>query len=123
MCYCVCCFKQKTAYEIRISDWSSDVCSSDLASLPCHPIHVHFSLRRGVGGSQPRAVIAVELHLFNHGNHRVLDNFDFFLRHLRNTVIQEPPPKCAMTNLLAHDGGANLLGAIGSASCRDRVGQ
>src|SRR3546814_2033488 len=28
---CVFCFKQKTAYEMRISDWSSDVCSSDLA--------------------------------------------------------------------------------------------
>src|SRR3546814_17254633 len=27
----VCCIKQKTAYEMRISDWSSDVCSSDLA--------------------------------------------------------------------------------------------
>src|SRR3546814_4773570 len=26
-------FKQKTAYEMRISDWSSDVCSSDLAYL------------------------------------------------------------------------------------------
>src|SRR3546814_10070867 len=26
-------FKQKTAYEMRISDWSSDVCSSDLARL------------------------------------------------------------------------------------------
>src|SRR3546814_21149143 len=26
-------FKQKTAYEMRISDWSSDVCSSDLRSL------------------------------------------------------------------------------------------
>src|SRR3546814_3638406 len=26
-------FKQKTAYEMRISDWSSDVCSSDLAPL------------------------------------------------------------------------------------------
>src|SRR3546814_3823739 len=26
-----CFFKQKTAYELRISDWSSDVCSSDLA--------------------------------------------------------------------------------------------
>src|SRR3546814_7454923 len=25
-------FKQKTAYEMRISDWSSDVCSSDLGS-------------------------------------------------------------------------------------------
>src|SRR3546814_18269878 len=28
MCFCF--FKQKTAYECRISDWSSDVCSSDL---------------------------------------------------------------------------------------------
>src|SRR3546814_14940267 len=34
VCYCVLdvffFFKQKTAYEMRISDWSSDVCSSDL---------------------------------------------------------------------------------------------
>src|SRR3546814_6065186 len=29
-CYFVFFFKQKTAYEMRISDWSSDVCSSDL---------------------------------------------------------------------------------------------
>src|SRR3546814_6147853 len=29
-------FKQKTAYEMRISDWSSDVCSSDLAFLGHH---------------------------------------------------------------------------------------
>src|SRR3546814_439669 len=27
-------FKQKTAYEVRISDWSSDVCSSDLFPIP-----------------------------------------------------------------------------------------
>src|SRR3546814_15145928 len=27
------CFKQKTAYEMRISDWSSDVCSSDLQAM------------------------------------------------------------------------------------------
>src|SRR3546814_4509302 len=27
-------FKQKTAYEMRISDWSSDVCSSDLCPSP-----------------------------------------------------------------------------------------
>src|SRR3546814_6984557 len=26
-------FKQKTAYEMRISDWSSDVCSSDLRAI------------------------------------------------------------------------------------------
>src|SRR3546814_9306848 len=31
-------FKQKTAYEMRISDWSSDVCSSDLEGrLPGDP--------------------------------------------------------------------------------------
>src|SRR3546814_5357111 len=30
---CFCLFKQKTAYEMRISDWSSDVCSSDLEFL------------------------------------------------------------------------------------------
>src|SRR3546814_3262479 len=36
VCFCLlsiylfCFFKQKTAYEMRVSDWSSDVCSSDL---------------------------------------------------------------------------------------------
>src|SRR3546814_2669254 len=30
-------FKQKTAYEMRISDWSSDVCSSDLLKRPMRP--------------------------------------------------------------------------------------
>src|SRR3546814_7538250 len=37
-------FKQKTAYEMRISDWSSDVCSSDLFSTAlrqsAHPLRV-----------------------------------------------------------------------------------
>src|SRR3546814_5104444 len=30
LCFVFFFFKQKTAYEMRISDWSSDVCSSDL---------------------------------------------------------------------------------------------
>src|SRR3546814_8379218 len=30
-------FKQKTAYEMRISDWSSDVCSSDLSDADWRP--------------------------------------------------------------------------------------
>src|SRR3546814_6026154 len=37
-------FKQKTAYEMRISDWSSDVCSSDLRQMlsecGCHTVDV-----------------------------------------------------------------------------------
>src|SRR3546814_19259682 len=32
-------FKQKTAYEMRISDWSSDVCSSDLVGALADPKH------------------------------------------------------------------------------------
>src|SRR3546814_5521780 len=37
-------FKQKTAYEMRISDWSSDVCSSDLPRRRQSMIH---ALRHG----------------------------------------------------------------------------
>src|SRR3546814_15023759 len=39
--YCFFFFKQKTAYEMRISDWSSDVCSSDLLSKQAgFPLHI-----------------------------------------------------------------------------------
>src|SRR3546814_10534975 len=40
-------FKQKTAYEMRISDWSSDVCSSDLGD----------GAARRIGGSAERVDI------------------------------------------------------------------
>src|SRR3546814_2133112 len=36
MCVVFFFFKQKTAYEMRISDWSSDVCSSDLRFSPLY---------------------------------------------------------------------------------------
>src|SRR3546814_4192314 len=45
-------FKQKTAYEMRISDWSSDVCSSDLwphscllAPVACCISHLNWSTK------------------------------------------------------------------------------
>src|SRR3546814_1433560 len=38
-------FKQKTAYEMRISDWSSDVCSSDLRAPSASAIQVSPSTR------------------------------------------------------------------------------
>src|SRR3546814_4204157 len=42
--------KQKTAYEMRISDWSSDVCSSDLLS----PIRAMSNVREPRQRTQPR---------------------------------------------------------------------
>src|SRR3546814_19655001 len=45
-------FKQKTAYEMRISDWSSDVCSSDLRRLG--PGHV-----RQDRGARPEHAIGI----------------------------------------------------------------
>src|SRR3546814_6109668 len=42
-------FKQKTAYEMRISDWSSDVCSSDLLAIDRGAIEA----RRAVAGVAP----------------------------------------------------------------------
>src|SRR3546814_5329589 len=42
-------FKQNTAYELRISDWSSDVCSSDLnvryRRKPVAPSRLHLSVK------------------------------------------------------------------------------
>src|SRR3546814_11573084 len=46
-------FKQKTAYEMRISDWSSDVCSSDLEVL--FPNAIAFDNNMSVGDYINRA--------------------------------------------------------------------
>src|SRR3546814_5337953 len=54
-------FKQKTAYELRISDWSSDVCSSDLSGEHvAQPLDQLEQRRIDIGPAvvdHPRAVI------------------------------------------------------------------
>src|SRR3546814_19880582 len=40
-------FKQKTAYEMRISDWSSDVCSSDLHDYEVKMRSIHRFIEEG----------------------------------------------------------------------------
>src|SRR3546814_8823459 len=61
-------FKQKTAYEMRISDWSSDVCSSDL----------HAQARRGAG----------RFPAFGHRPHiAALDRRDAQHRHARQAAM------------------------------------
>src|SRR3546814_2687686 len=41
-------FKQKTAYEMRISDWSSDVCSSDLIAHQILALQAMTDYERGI---------------------------------------------------------------------------
>src|SRR3546814_8654438 len=90
--------KQKTAYEMRISDWSSDVCSSDLASLRSQiaivqqePILFHRTLAENIAYARPGAS--------------------------RAHVMQ------AARLASAHDFIMALPNEIGRASCRDRVCQ
>src|SRR3546814_3172369 len=73
-------FKQETAYELRISDWSSDVCSSDLkaqamgmdARGPYSPDTIFIAARRGdfdaiVSMYHDQGQIAMKLIGFDHG--------------------------------------------------------
>src|SRR3546814_10542781 len=51
-------FKQKTAYEMRISDWSSDVCSSDLAGPAVLPSpHSFLESSRALRAARGRRVV------------------------------------------------------------------
>src|SRR3546814_4989529 len=55
-------FKQKTAYEMRISDWSSDVCSSDLVpDMTLSPLKVHQRTPRNVSSTVCRRTDAGEI--------------------------------------------------------------
>src|SRR3546814_2988434 len=61
-------FKQKTAYEMRISDWSSDVCSSDLD---------FFGLLRKYGLNREKAMhIAPEGHAIQAGTEQLTEIFE-----------------------------------------------
>src|SRR3546814_3023967 len=89
-------FKQKTAYEMRISDWSSDVCSSDLQVS-------------GLGRPQ---------HLGEIGEQ------DRFRRRERGQGDAELAAVRCHRRVDAYAVGAHGVGAeIGRASCRERVGQ
>src|SRR3546814_1655132 len=92
-------FKQKTAYEMRISDWSSDVCSSDLLGVP-GPTSVKrllsFAARCGVGASAG-----------------VMKKYGFSITQLLTTA----GPDKLVNNLAAG------LDQIGRASGRERVCQ
>src|SRR3546814_8912903 len=70
-------FKQKTAYEMRISDWSSDVCSSDL-----HETLYHF--HKPIYEAEANLWMRRALVTYNNGDHRSEPHarIEHWLRHL-----------------------------------------
>src|SRR3546814_12795851 len=117
-------FKQKTAYEMRISDWSSDVCSSDLQvlgraralgrarrdGLPLLPAGQRHSAR----GRDGQGVEQEDLRADPQGRRRRLEDAGRGARAL---------PRCRGVRhhgaILQHDGDSET----GRASRRDRVCQ
>src|SRR3546814_2264000 len=85
-CWCVIIcfffFKQKTAYEMRISDWSSDVCSSDLRAVSCEIIVIHLhddapGCRTEQYGRQPAQSRQFEsLHVYFYSSWTIANNLD-----------------------------------------------
>src|SRR3546814_3966594 len=102
LCYIACgCvfFKQKTAYEMRISDWSSDVCSSDLFHLP-RAIGLVQRHAGGFADSLGRHIGNIAMPVLIIGQHLPRDRID-----------------------MATDSQKASKGQIGRASCRERVCQ
>src|SRR3546814_10307015 len=96
-------FKQKTAYEMRISDWSSDVCSSDLAEKLVNDVVYQESLVESVN-SNIRTISIVLL-----GVCALLSVIAIAL--INNTIR------------LAIYSQRFIIKKIGRASCRERVCQ
>src|SRR3546814_17928025 len=132
ICVCIVCwvvwlifvvfFKQKTAYEMRISDWSSDVCSSDLGDRRARVSAGGLLLDRD-RGRQPFDMIDIGLlHQFEElariGRERLdiaalpigIDGVDREARFARARQAGDPRERVAGDE-------------IGRASCRERVGR
>src|SRR3546814_2427658 len=97
-------FKQKTAYEMRISDWSSDVCSSDLIYLP-----LPFTAARRASGSTQHKPEAYSK-AFRHLPHAIFVSFRSLQRTYASSAKKALP--CGRARL--------RLTKLGRASCRER---
>src|SRR3546814_13231810 len=121
-CVLVFFFKQKTAYEMRISDWSSDVCSSDLQRL------AGCALRRLNEGEERAVALLPAAPGAEHGEIGGRQE-EIALRHAR--VIADAPQVPRRRQGAAVEILVELLPVdidrpaieIGRASCRERVGQ
>src|SRR3546814_12771331 len=74
-------FKQKTAYEMRISDWSSDVCSSDLLPMQRSDFTELFAIMHG---------LPVTIRLLDPPLHEFLPKSDEEVAEVARAMAMEP---------------------------------
>src|SRR3546814_12305938 len=124
-------FKQKTAYEMRISDWSSDVCSSDLiftGSSDLALLAASAQARIDVWPNQVRAVgTRPVFFLIASTNSLTCGTLGWFQYHsITQLPIREPgdSASCVSSSMFAPAIWNRLsLPQIGRASCWERVVQ
>src|SRR3546814_4508419 len=109
-------FTTKTAYEMRISDWSSDVCSSDLRS-DCRALGV---VEPAFGADQDRRRAGARTHRLQRG---LAAGFVGEEQGAVGGPVCEQRGERHRVAKLGHGGAPALLGEIGRASCRERVCQ
>src|SRR3546814_2626143 len=100
-------FKQKTAYEMRISDWSSDVCSSDLASELAVERHMAALARKNLSAGEAPFFLGAGAY-----RHHVPASVDHLIQRGEFLTAYTPyQPEIAQGT------------QIGRTSCRERVCQ
>src|SRR3546814_7104299 len=97
---------QKTAYEMRISDWSSDVCSSDLKTMRPGAVLVDVAIDHGGCFETSHATTHADP--------------TYIVEGIVHYAVANMPGAVARTSTYALN---NVTLQIGSASCRERVCQ
>src|SRR3546814_19339180 len=116
-----CFFKQKTAYEMRISDWSSDVCSSDLDLLSDPKELAEHLMLLDLGRNDVGRVAAVGSVKVTEKN--AIELYSHVMHLVSNVEGRLAAGKDAMDALIAGFPDGTVPGApqeIGRASCRER---
>src|SRR3546814_13393909 len=122
-------FKQKTAYERRISDWSSDVCSSDLLVMGKHSGRHAFKAKlEDLGFTLADNEIQDAFVRFKDLADAKKDVYDEDIIALVDDAVLRHNDRLRFVSLQVVCGSkgpqtAELEMEIGRASCRERVGQ
>src|SRR3546814_6369155 len=131
MVYVILCYdfffcKQRTAYDVRISDWSSDVCSSDLPASLLDRVAEKIKLMSGAAAlvdtlKQHGVYCALVSGGFDHYTVGIAAQLGFDEQQANHLIVEDGAIAGIREPILGRE--AKLEAQIGRASCRERVWQ